>query len=92
MLKPFKILYTRTNNNLLRSIHKNNKNIFKITNYFKFSSSHKHEDHHNIDNHAEDHDDHHGEPQDYHNLKFDRVSYNQKQTKEQRKEYFILLI
>lgn len=89
MLKSFKIFTSRTNNILLNNIQKNNNNLFKIANNFKFSSSHKHED-----NHAENHDDdhHHGEPQDYHNLKFDRVSYNQKLTKEQRKPYIYVLI
>jgi hypothetical protein len=82
MLKSFKILCSRTNN-IRSGIQINSNNLLKITNNFKFSSSHKHEDHHE-ENH-EDH--HHGEPEDYHNLKFDRISYNQKLTKEQRKPY-----
>lgn len=84
MLKSFKILYSRTNNIVLRNVHKNNNNLFKVANCFKFSSSHNHEEH----DHNNDHGGHHHEePKDYHNLRFDRVSYNQKLNKEQRKPY-----
>ena len=84
MLKSFKILCSSTNYNLIRNIFKTNNNLFKISNNYKFSSSHKHNDE---NHHNDEHGEHHGEPKDYHNLKFNRISYNQKLTKEQRKPY-----
>ncbi len=81
MLKSFKIFNLRTNYILFRNINHNNK-LFKIANNFNFSSSHNHDDHENNHDHGGHH---HEEPKDYHNLKFDRVSYNQKLSKEQRK-------
>ncbi len=81
MLKSLKIIYSRRDGVLFKSIHKNNNNLFKILNKIKFSSSHNHEN-----NHAGNHEDHN---QDYHKLKFDRVSYNQILNKEQRKPYYL---
>lgn len=84
MLKSFKILISRSNN--LRTIQKFNNNNFQVRCHFKFSSAQKKDNHQHTNDHEEHHEDHHhGEPKDYHNLKFDRVSYNQKLTKEQRK-------
>lgn len=82
MLKSFKIFNSRTNCIVLKNINYNNNKLFKIANNFNFSSSHSHKDHENNDDHGGHH---HEEPQDYHDLKFDRVSYNQKLSKEQRK-------
>ena len=58
-----------------------NRNLLNLTK-FKFSSS-------NNKNHNENDDDHHGhhhEASEYHDFKFDRVSYNQQLTSETREK------
>jgi hypothetical protein len=48
-----------------------------------------HNDHHEHDHHDDHHDDHHHhheEVKEYHDFKFDRVSYNQKLTEETREK------
>jgi len=80
MLKTFKIFNSRTNFLVLNNINNNKNKLFKKANIFNFSSSHNDESHDVHGGH------HHEEPKDYHDLKFDRVSYNQKLSKEQRKQ------
>jgi len=89
-IKSLKIFNSKSNFNVIKTLQRNNNKIFQYASSFSFSSQHKNSDHHQ-DSHGEhgSHDDHHhGEPQEYHTLKYDRISYNQKLSKETRKPYF----
>ncbi len=88
MLKSIRLFNNIVNSNLFNVIYKKNINIFKYCNNFNFSSKSNDSIHHHQDHNDHDHShEHHGEPQEYHNFKFDRVSYNQKLTKETRDKY-----
>jgi hypothetical protein len=86
MLKSFGNVYLNTGVNVLKNFVKNNNKIFRLMNY-NFSAK-SHDNHHNHndshDDHGHGHAHHHKEPQEYHELKYDRVSYNQQMTPENR--------
>ncbi len=97
MLKSFGIVYSKLNRNVLKNLACNKRNILGTLNSFCFSANAHHSHHsektNNHDNHHNEHDAHgaHGhhdaEPQDYHNLNLDRVSYNRKLNEQSREKY-----
>lgn len=81
MLRLFPISNTK---NLIKKFIKLNNNLFTIPNTFSFSAkSHDHkktDSHNNHEHHQSSHDNghgHHEDPKEYHDAKFNRVSYNQ---------------
>lgn len=96
MLKSFGVVYYKLNRNVLKNLAYNKPNIFATLNRFSFSANahNSHKSEHSNNNHNDHNDEDHGahghhdaELQDYHNLKFDRVSYNQTLNQETRQKY-----
>ena len=81
MLNSFRFICSKKQLTLSTKFIQGNRNLLNLTK-FKFSSS-------KDNNHKENDDDHHGhhhETSEYHDFKFDRVSYNQQLTSETREK------
>ena len=66
--------------------HSNQVNTHNNHNHHHDHNHNHHNDHHDDEHHDDHHHHHHEEVKEYHDFKFDRVSYNQKLTEETREK------